>query len=231
MAGAGRVGPPGKADASAALTAMGIRPPPRSQTTSRRRCAMSGTPPTSIRSTRYQNQVSHRKLIRQHVRAEVQHDQRQHDPLLWLFAAIGIRKGQPFAPDARRWRGLARALGVRSRDARRGGELVRRRQARSRSIAISDRPLRIDYLPVMRDVREGVQPGSTKNCVSLNPGWPIRRDVRALVTQALAPVTAGTARSASHRPNIRPHQKTPVRDRPHRPRRPRPLPIPSLAMA
>jgi len=45
------------------------------------------------------------------------------------------------------------------------------------SMAINDRPLRIEYCPVIRAARDGVQAGSTKNWVSRNPSpasWSIR---------------------------------------------------------
>ena len=45
------------------------------------------------------------------------------------------------------------------------------------SMAISDRPLRIEYCPVINAARDGVQAGSTRNCVSRNPSrasWSMR---------------------------------------------------------
>jgi hypothetical protein len=49
------------------------------------------------------------------------------------------------------------------------------------STAISDRPLRIEYWPVMSAARDGVQAGSTRNWVSRNPSrasWSRRGVVR-----------------------------------------------------
>ena len=42
---------------------------------------------------------------------------------------------------------------------------------------MSDRPLRIEYCPVISAAREGVQAGSTRNWVSLGPSrasWSMR---------------------------------------------------------
>jgi hypothetical protein len=61
------------------------------------------------------------------------------------------------------------------------------------STAISDRPLRIEYCPVIYAARDGVQAGSTRNWVSRNPSRDLVEMWRRRAAQFATTVCAQVA--------------------------------------